>query len=286
MTTTVAIHPDTKLGAVALTVSSLDRSVAFYQNVLGFSLHDRAGVTAKLGAGGGDLLVLAEQPGARQVPRTTGLYHFAPLLPSRRELAHVLKRIADTQTSVQGLVDHWVSEAIYLSDPDGNGIEIDRDRPRAEWPPFESVSRRGNGPLDVDGILGELDGVDEPWSGLHPETVVGHMHLHVADVGQSRAFYEGVLGFEPTMNLGDTASFVAAGGYHHHIAFNTWAGVGAPPPPPDAVGLRHFVICLPNESELADVLDRVREAGLELGERDDGVYIQDPSRNGIVLKAA
>lgn len=280
-----SIHPATKLGHVHLTVSNLDRSVVFYQQILGFKVHRREGNTAHLGAGGPDLLVLTELSGARQVEGRSGLYHFAILVPSRLELAQSLRRIAETRTPVQGIVDHWISEAIYLPDHDGNGIEIARDRPREQWPPLETLARRGNGPLDVEGVLGELAQTKEPWTGLAPETTIGHIHLHVASVPEAEAFYHGTLGFDKMMDYGPTAGFVAAGGYHHHIGFNTWAGIGAPPPPPDAVGLRWFVIQLLDEIELDKVVNRMRAAGLPFEDHEEGILIRDPSQNGMILTA-
>jgi len=151
-----SIHPDAKIGAVHLTVANLDRSLDFYQNQLGFKLHRREGDTARLGAGGRDLLVLTQIPEAPHPRGTTGLYHFAILVPSRLELARSLRRIAETRTPVQGFSDHLVSEAIYLPDPDGNGIEIYRDRPRDEWPRDDGRLRMATDPLDIDGILAEL----------------------------------------------------------------------------------------------------------------------------------
>jgi catechol 2,3-dioxygenase len=280
-----SIHSDTTLGYVHLTVSDLDRSLAFYQDVMGFKLHQRENGTAHLGAGGPDLLVLTGRPGAQRVRGTTGLYHLAILTPSRLELARSLRRLGESRWPLQGFADHLVSEAIYLADPDGNGIEIYRDRPRTEWPRRNGRLQIAADPLDVDGVLSELVGHDEAWKGLHPQTVLGHMHLHVADLEKARAFYCSVLGFDLILNYGGSASFVSAGGYHHHIGLNTWAGGGAPPPPPDSVGLRYFVVRLPDSTELGKVADRVQDAGLRLEEQEPGLFVRDPSQNGVVLTA-
>jgi catechol 2,3-dioxygenase len=280
------IHPNTTLGPVSLTVAQLDRSLAFYQERLGFQVHQLTDNMARLGAGGPDILVLTEQPGARHVRGTTGLYHFAVLVPSRLELARTLRRLAETRTPLQGFADHLVSEAIYLADPDGNGIEIYRDRPRAEWvyEPNQQI-RMASDPLDIEGILDELNGHDEPWSGLAAGTKLGHMHLHVAHLDDTKHFYVDILGFDLMARFGPSALFVSAGGYHHHIGLNTWAGVGAPPPPADAAGLRDFVVLLPNQAELERVLERVRGAGIATEETPAGILVRDPSRNGIVLAA-
>ena len=271
------------LDSVQLTVSNLDRSIAFYEHSLGFKLHRRETDTAYLGAGRTDLLALTEQPGAKRVPRTTGLYHFAILVPSRFELAQVLNRLAETKTPVEGFSDHLVSEAIYLPDPDGNGIEIYRDRPRAEWRDEHGNFRMGTDPLDLDSVLAELNGHSDPWNSLHPETVLGHMHLHVRQIPEAQNFYCHILGFDLMMNIGN-ALFVSAGGYHHHLGLNVWAGVGAPPPPPNSVGLRSFVIRLPNRNEIDQVLDRLRAANVSIEENAQGWFFRDPSQNGLILQ--
>lgn len=280
--TDFSIHPDTTLGHVHLIVSNLERSLEFYQQVLGFKLHRQQGGTAYLGAGKADLLALTERPNARPARGTTGLYHFAILVPTRLELAQSLKRIADTQSQVQGFADHWVSEAIYLPDPDGNGIEIYRDRPRAEWPYRNGQLQMGTDPLDVNDVLAELPQNPDPWPGLHPDTVLGHIHLHVAGIPQAQEFYRDVLGFDLVLHYGPSAAFLSAGGYHHHIGVNTWAG--PTPPPPDAAGLRWFVIQLPTAGELEKVAENVRRAGIKLERHDEGLFLQDPVQNGIILK--
>ncbi|MFQ5945204.1 MAG: VOC family protein [Anaerolineae bacterium] len=291
-----AIHPDTRMGAVHLTVADLDRSLAFYQNVMGMAVHGRgpeatgsAGDTrtaARLGAAEEELLVLVEEPAARAYGGTSGLYHFAVLVPSRKELAWSLRRLAETRTPIQGVVDHWISEAIYLSDPDGNGIEIARDRRREAWPPMETLAARGNGPVDLEGLFAELDARDGTWPGLDRGTTIGHVHLHVADLEQAEGFYHGALGFDIMARYGSQATFVSAGGYHHHIGVNTWAGVGVRPPPPDAVGLRYFEVWLPDQAELERALTRVGRAEHVMEERSDGVLVRDPSQNGVLLTAA
>lgn len=285
-----SIHPDTSIGEVHLTISNMDRSLDFYQKILGFKLQRQDGDTATLGASNSDdtapkLLVLTERPDAQRTRGTTGLYHYAVLVPSRLDLAHSLQRIMQTRTPVQGFADHLVSEAIYLPDPDGNGIEIYRDRPREEWKFNGDHPRMGTDPLDVDGVLAELSEQDQVWTGLHPYTVMGHMHLHVADITAAEKFYHGVLGFDQMMRIESSASFLSAGGYHHHLGVNTWAGVGAAAAPPNSIGLRHFVIRLPDTTELKRVADRVRQADLKLEETETGLLVRDPSENSVVLTA-
>jgi catechol 2,3-dioxygenase len=280
----MSIHPNTTLGAVHLTVSNLSRSLKFYQERLGFKLHRQSGNMAYLGAGKADLLVLTENPNAVPTHRTAGLYHFAVLHPSRVELAKALYHLAVSQTPLQGASDHLVSEAIYLPDPDGNGIEIYRDRPRSDWYYPTGEMKMGTEPLDLENLITELQGYDGQWVGLHPDTVIGHMHLHVSYLEEAEDFYHGVLGFDKIMRYGSMASFLSAGGYHHHIGINTWAGIGAPPQPENAVGLRWFTIHLPHQDELDAIIARVESVGTPVEQHPEGIFLRDPSHNGIVLK--
>jgi catechol 2,3-dioxygenase len=280
------IHPNTRLGHVHLTVSDLGRSLAFYQGALGFQIHREEGDTAFLGAGRDDLLVLTERPEAIRVPRRSGLYHYAILVPSRLALAGSLKNLIEIGMHQVGGADHLVSEALYLEDPDGNGIEIYRDRSRSEWQYDNGVLRMATDPLDYSGILAELNGSPAGWMGLHPDTVLGHMHLHVSHLAQATKFYEKVLGFGLVASVGETASFLSAGGYHHHLAVNTWNGVGVPPPPPDSVGLRYFVIQLPSQEEKARLVARLETARVPLETRQEGLFLRDPSQNGLLFTAA
>jgi catechol 2,3-dioxygenase len=275
---------ETAIGAVALTVADLDRSIAFYEDRLGLRTLDRAGAQATLGAGQAPLLALTEDRAARRVPGTTGLYHFAVLVPSRADLARALERLASTGTPIQGASDHHVSEAIYLADPDGNGIEIYADRPRSAWAYPDGRLRMGTDPLDINGLMGELTDADRSWRGLPAGTVNGHIHLHVSDLAAAEAFYVDTLGFDLVTRYGGRASFVSAGGYHHHIGLNTWAGVGAPPPPRDAAGLRHFVIDVP-ASAIDVIADRLRASGRAFESRDGELITRDPSSNAVVIRA-
>lgn len=281
-----SIDPNTTLGYVHLTVRDFKRSLPFYQDVLGLQLNRRENDTAYLGVDGKDIVVLTENPSAKRARRATGLYHFAILVPSRFALAQSLKRIAETQVPVHGFADHLVSEAIYLPDPDDNGIEIYRDRPRREWYDAHGNLQMATDPLDLDDLLHELDGRDSAWQGLEPETRLGHMHLQVANIAATEKFYVDILGFDLMARYGPSASFTSAGGYHHHIAFNTWAGVGVPPPPPDSIGLREFVIQLPNQSTLKPVVDRLYQAGMNIEETQAGFRVRDPAQNAMILTIA
>jgi len=276
------IDPATSVGDVHLTISDLTRSVRFYESHLGFLVHRRDDRTAWLGAGGPDLLVLSQSETAPRVRGTTGLYHFAILVPTRADLARALRRLVDTGTVMQGAADHGVSEALYLADPDGNGIEIYRDRPRAEWPYAGGQLRMGADPIDLDELLGEKaeDADSAPLAG---GTVIGHVRLHVSRLDDAERFYVGVLGFELMQRYGPSALFVSAGGYHHHIGLNTWAGVGAPPPPTGAIGLRHFLVRLPSAAAVEAVAARARTAGTPTEVVEGGILVRDPAGNAMKL---
>ena len=285
-----AIDPETRIGAVHLTVASLDASIRFYESHLGLVVHRRDGPTAALGvgaAGAPDLLRLSECERAPRVRGTTGLYHFAVLVPSRADLGRALRRLVETGTVMQGAADHGVSEALYLADVDGNGIEIYRDRPRAEWPFVQGQLRMGADPLDFDELLSAAD--DAAGSQLARETTIGHVHLHVSALDEAQRFYVDVLGFELMQRYGPSALFVSAGGYHHHIGLNTWAGVGAPPPPSGAIGLKHFDVRLPDAAAIDAVVERIRAANIPL-ERGGGavpaVLVSDPAGNVLRLTSA
>jgi catechol 2,3-dioxygenase len=277
-----AIEARTGIGAVSLTVADIGRSREFYERVLGLVAVDEL----LLGAPGGrPFLELHGDPSARPLNhRATGLYHFAILVPTRAELARSLRRIAEARWPLHGASDHLVSEALYLSDPDGNGIEIYRDRPREQWPRRDGRVEMATSPLDLDGLLHDVSPPGEqPVPG---ETRIGHVHLQVADLAAAERFYSGVLGFDVTVRGYPGALFVSAGGYHHHIGLNTWHSAGAAPPPPGSVGLRSFEVLFPDGEALEETLERVQAAGVESERLDGGVLVRDPAGNGVLLTAA
>ncbi len=276
------ISPLTTVGAVHLTVSDLERSLEYYRATVGLGVLERGAGRATLGAGERELLVLAEEPGARPARGHTGLYHFALLLAERADLARWLAHAGRERVALTGLSDHFVSEALYLVDPDGHGIEIYWDRPRAVWE-GRVATRLTTLPLDVESLLGELDDPrTEPFDGLTARTVMGHVHLKVADVAQTVVFYRDVLGFALMAQLGSQAAFLAAGDYHHHLGANTWESRGAPPPPPGSAALRHATIVLPDAAERERVLARADRAG-RVDDTPDGPLVRDPSGNALVL---
>ena len=219
-----------------------------------------------------DLLVLHEDPAARPAGRHAGIYHYALLYPSREELARAVVRLASERTPIDGASDHETHEAIYLSDPDGIGIELACDRPREAWPASLGYAG-GPKPLDVEDLLATVAGED-PIPQAAPGLHVGHLHLCAGDVDRGLAFYRDVLGFEVKANLG-TAAFVSAGGYHHHLGFNTWRYRGADPVPDGVVGLDHWTVILESPEQVAEVRERVAAAGVPQ-ENGDGVLVRDP----------
>jgi catechol 2,3-dioxygenase len=280
--TDAEISARTVLGAVELGVADLDRSLPFYETAVGLKTLRREGGRAALGTDRRELLVLTEEPGARPGHGHTGLYHFALLVPERRDLARWLAHAAQDQVPLTGLSDHFVSEALYLRDPDGHGIEIYWDRPRESWE-GQVGERMTTLPLDVDSILGELDDPGARFEGLAAGTIMGHVHLKVASVQETIAFYRDVLGFGLMAELGDQAAFLSAGGYHHHIGANTWESAGAGPPPEGSAALRHATVVLPDATARERVLGRLAAAGVEVERIGGDSLVRDPSGNALLL---
>lgn len=279
------IDPATHIGRVTLSVGDLARSLGYYQHNIGLAVLEQTDGSATLGVDGQPLLRLREIPGALVVRRATGLYHFALRVPSRKDLARVIHHLWHSNTSVDGASDHLVSEALYLSDPDGHGIEIYRDRPRDGWHNPDGTLRMATDRLDIDAILGELGGSAPQWSGMPSGTDMGHIHLQVADIAAAERFYLELIGME-RMATYPGASFISAGGYHHHIGMNVWAGRGVPAPPEDAARLLSFELVLPTRAALDAVVERLRAAGTDLAEHDAGWAVRDPSHNTVLLRAA
>jgi catechol 2,3-dioxygenase len=278
-----ALADATRLGKVHLTVTDLERSLAFYEHAIGLQVHGRDGAVAALGAGGEDLVVLHEDPAAKPAGRHGGLYHVALLYPTREELARVAIRLAVTRVPIQGASNHGTHEAIYLPDPDGNGLELAADFPREQWPDISSPEGYGGGPapLDLDALLETIAGEDLA-SHAAPGLTVGHVHLHVGDLEEATRFYRDGLGFAVMTDLG-TAVFVSAGGYHHHVGVNVWRGRGVPPVPTDAVGLRHWTLVVADADELAAVRERLRAIGAPVQQREGAVLAHDPSGTAVLV---
>lgn len=290
-----SIHPATGIGYVSLTVANLENQILFYEKALGFKVHWREENRAGLGAGGADLLVMTEQPNLKKYRGVTGLYHFAVVFPNRRELAIAMARLFALKIR-NAPTDHVMTKTTYLDDPEGNGIELYCESPEdgswvfkdgnyeARW--SDGRWSDGREALDVDALFSHLKEDDRLDVSIPDGTRMGHIHLHVSDISEAVDFYHGVLGFDIMgMSKGIGMAFVSAGGYHHHIGLNTWVGRGAPPPPSDAVGLCHFSVDFPNQSALDDVLVRIEKAGIPYNQTDDGILLQDPSQNGVVLRS-
>ena len=282
--TPTSIHPDTAIGMATLRVADLDRSLHFYEGVLGFRRIEHSDGTAILGdQAGTPLLELQELPGAPSQPwRSTGLYHVAILVPSRADLGRVLFRLAQAGVEI-GQGDHLVSEALYISDPDGNGLEIYRDRPRESWHWTNGVVQMATDPVDMYGLIEEARRDGASWEVLPAGTHVGHIHLKVGDIPQAEHFYHTILGFDITARM-PSALFVSAGGYHHHIGMNTWQSRGAGPAPKNTAGLETFVIALPNNEALQDVRARLDAHGIAFTEQGNEIVVADPWNNEIRLK--
>ena len=269
------IAPATRMGPVELSVSDLERTLDYWQGVVGLRVLARADGRASLGADT-ELVRFVEAPGASSARGFAGLFHVALLLPSRRDLARWLAHAGQDRVALEGLSDHAVSEAIYLRDPDEHGIEIYADRPREQW---EGRVRElmTTVPLDVDSLFAELD---EPRVELPEGTVVGHTHLCVSDIADTVHFYGDELGFEVMAQLGPMAAFLAAGGYHHHIGANTWESRDRPKAPAGTARLLQATILVPDDRELERVAGR-----LEVDVEDGAITVEDPSGNPLLLRA-
>ena len=273
------------IGAVRLRVADLEGVRAYYETAIGLRTLGRNGDVVRLGADA-PLLELVGDPDAPPAPpRSTGLFHFAILVPSRPELARAVRRVIDAGERFTGASDHFVSEALYLRDPEGNGIEIYRDRPREQWNRDNGELRMATLPLDLDSILGEVGPGDDAPNGMPAGTTMGHVHLQVADVPTSVSFYRDVLGFDLMAELFGTAAFFGAGGYHHHVGANVWHSRGAQPPPDGTAALREATVVLPDAAERDQVAGRVADAGQEPEPRPDGVLVRDPSGINLLLAA-
>jgi catechol 2,3-dioxygenase len=272
----------TTIGTATLRVADADRSLRWYRDMMGLELIERMSDRILLGAGGKTLLTLEVRPDAP--PRdesTTGLYHIAILVPDRPSLAGVLARIAAAGVRL-GASDHLVSEALYIWDPDNNGLEIYRDRRRDEWTWDGKRVRMATDPLDLRNLLADSAGRER--APMPAGTRVGHVHLQVGDLAKAKTFYCDVLGFEQTAGRGG-ALFVSAGGYHHHVGLNTWHSLNGPPPAENAAGLVIFEIVVPDRAALLPLKDRLRAAGYATVDDGDGFRVRDPWGTAIRVLA-
>jgi len=267
------LPPDAHIGSVYLRISRLDKALSFYQRLLGFRLYDQTNDAAFLSARGEPpaLVVLVSNPNATpKDARTTGMYHVAIRLPDRQ----LLNRLIEQRWALYGGADHLVSEALYLADQDGNGIELYVDRSREEWPFADGSLVMSSEPLNYRGLLGAV-GESSPWNGIHPGTDIGHIHLQVSDLRQSENFYHHLLGLEVTQRSYRGALFLSAGGYHHHVGLNIWNSRGAQPSSPDRAGLISFELKILDAKARQVLLERFHQAKAPL---EAPTFPEDPER--------
>lgn len=275
------IKPYTFVEFVELKVLDLQRSLDFYENIIGFKILEQRADKIYLTADGKTALLSIEQP-ADIMPsqqKTTGLYHFALLLPTRANLGAILRYFTEINIRI-GAGDHLVSEALYLNDPDGNGIEIYSDRPDSEWTWDNDFVAMDTLQIDAQAIMAE--GARTEWNGLPAGTVMGHIHLHVSELDTTKKFYQ-ALGFDVMTPNYPGALFMGSGKYHHHIGLNTWAGVGAPHTPENVVGLKAFTVVYPTNEELQAAITNAKVIGFETKEENGVFVVLDPSQNKIKL---
>jgi len=285
-----ALPAATHTGMVRLRVADLERSLAFYRDILGYQVDqlDQHSVRLAPASGKPAQFQLDEVPGVPPKPwKTAGLYHAAIRTPSRMELARTIKRLIDHDWKVPGLADHGVSEAFYLNDPDNNGLEIYVDRPRAEWPFRNGELQMISDPIDLDSLFGTLDGAGPDDGRMAEASDIGHVHLQVSDLELAERFYVDLLGFDVMQRTFQGALFVSAGGYHHHIGLNVWAGQGVPKLRDDVAGLIDFTILVPELAALDAVAERLRQAGVEVvesrGSGETALRTHDFDGIGVVL---
>jgi catechol 2,3-dioxygenase len=284
----------TGVGAVHMAVTDGPRALAFYRDAVGLTPISVAEDEIHMGVGSQDLVVLYPGASGPVVPNRTGLYHLALVVPSRRELARVIARLM-TMRIPNSPTDHVMTKSDYLWDPDGNGIEIYAESPEdgtmvMSGSSFGAIDkdgrpRSGRDPIDLEELFGELAPDDRLDTPLPEGTRMGHVHLHVRDVEEALRFYHDLIGFDimgAILAMG--AAFISAGGYHHHLGLNTWAGRGVPPAPPGTAGLRRYTIELPTAADLDQVVARLRAGGVQVEEQPDGFHTEDPSRNAVQLK--
>lgn len=270
---------DATTGPVRLRIASLERSLGFYRDLLGLRVVDDNDGSVALAAGDAPAIItLVERPAVRhRAEGTPGLYHYALLYPDRLDLARALLRMFERRVPFQGFADHGVSEAAYLADPDGIGIELAADRPREQWRNENGELVMYTHALNVTDLLRRVDG--DPWTGAPEALRIGHVHLHVADLDAAESFYDGVLGFDVTSRNYPGARFLAAGGYHHHLGINTWAR-GSRPPDDAVAGLIDFSVVTPASAERAALIAHLeRLTSIDLSGDDPAV--RDPDGNVI-----
>ncbi|MGD7045893.1 VOC family protein [Jeotgalibacillus proteolyticus] len=273
--------PASFVGKIELVVSDIARSLAFYERIVGLRLISRDEKSAKLSADGSKSILSLVQPEEvkRKESRTTGLYHFALLLPTRSDLSDLIAHLVKNGVKMGGS-DHGVSEAVYFDDPDGNGIEVYRDRSHTEWDWHDSQVSMSIDPLNIQELL---SGEQKEWGKVPEKTVIGHLHLHVSELGKTEEFYREALGLDVVSRFNGQALFMSTAGYHHHIGLNTWQGVGAPPPSKNSVGLHWFSFVVQDENEKMKAVERLRKLKYMVNAKDGMFWTKDPSGNQVII---
>lgn len=275
----------TKIQSIDLLVRDLKESFTFYSNLLGLKVVDRMGDTMLLSANGKEpyLIKLTEDVNAELSYRgAPGLYHLAIRFPNRKELARVFLRLFNNKTKFQGFADHLVSEAIYLSDPEGNGVELYVDKPRIEWDWKFGEVLMDTLPLDISLLTNELDD-REVWNGIHPDADLGHVHLNVSDLSAGEKFYNEILGLNITSSSYQGAKFFSAGGYHHHVGINTWSSKKGIPMKKNSTGMTAFTLYLPDRKIIKEIEIVAKSEGLFLGSENNRLVIKDYEDNKVIV---
>lgn len=268
---------------IVLKVLDIEKSIRFYTEIVGFKVLNRKEKEVSLTADGINPIITIVEPDnvTPKLPRRTGLYHFALLLPSRFHLGLFLKHLKDTEYPIIGGSHHGVSEAIYLEDPDENGIEVYRDIDSKEWKRDGNQVNMVTDPLDYKGIIEEAG--EEKWNEIPEETIIGHIHLHVGDLDKAKRFYCDGLGFDLVMKMANSALFISSGGYHHHIGLNIWNGKNAPALPDNAAGMKYYTLVFPDIDTREDKINNLKSLGYSVIEEDNNIFTKDPSNNLIKL---
>ena len=275
------LHEQTQIGKVVLKVANLEKMIAFYTQVIGLSLIEKNQQTARLGTTEKILLELIKVENPLPLTRKTGLFHVAFLLPTRKDLGNTLIHYLQSNAPIDGASDHGYSEALYLTDPEGNGIEVYCDKPKSEWDIREDGEIVGiTKEMDAEGVVAAADSQQ---SSFPTGTIVGHVHLKVADLAQTETFYTQVVGLSLKNNFGNQAKFFAAGDYHHHIGSNTWMGKGVPPMADNDLGLAYYTFVLPDKEAFESLLTHLEKKNVSFTlESSRRLALLDP--NGIQVK--
>lgn len=283
-------RPNTFVNHVELRVQNLEQSLDFYRHFLGFEVLSMEPNKVELTVDGLQPILTLIQPSVihKKLPRRSGLYHIAFLLPSRLDLAKFIKHLAGENFAITGASDHLVSEALYFNDPDQNGIEVYVDKDEKEWYGPDGKIHMDTLPLDMYDIIEEVDKADDntEWTKMPEGTLVGHIHLHVSNLAEAKTFYTDILGMDVIMDYGQSALFLSTGGYHHFIGLNIWNGENVEHQPLTSAGLSSFTLTVDTEQKFSDMMDRVEKGDFQSFEKDGRQYVVDPSGNVIELQRA